>query len=86
MKKRFTDDEIKIANETDILILAQSRGYEIKKVSGKSYKIPDYGGLYIRADGMKWNWFSKGAGGGPIQFLMELEGLTWVDAVKDILG
>ena len=86
IKKRFTDNELKLANETNILILAQSRGYEIKKISNKSYKIPDYGGLCISADGMKWNWFSRGAGGGPIQFLMELEGLTWVDAVKDILG
>lgn len=86
MKKRFTDNEVKLANETNILTLAQSRGYEIKKVSGKSYKIPDYGGFHISADGMKWNWFSRAAGGGPIQFLMELEGLTWVDAVKDILG
>ena len=86
IKKRFTDNEIKLANETNILQLAQSRGYKIKKISNKSYKIPDYGGLCISADGMKWNWFSRGAGGGPIQFLMELEGLTWVDAVKDILG
>jgi len=86
LKKRFTDNEIKFANESSILALAQSRGYEIKKVSDQSYKIPDYGGLYINADGTKWNWFSRGAGGGPIQFLMELEGLAWVDAVKDILG
>jgi hypothetical protein len=86
LKKRFTDNEVKLANEINILTLAQSRGYNIKKMSGRSYKIPGYGGLFIRADGTKWNWFSRGAGGGPIQFLMELEGLTWVDAVKDILG
>jgi len=86
VKKRFTDNELKFVNGTNILTLAQSRGYEVKKISNKSYKISDYGGLCISADGMKWNWFSRGAGGGPIQFLMELEGLTWVDAVKDILG
>jgi hypothetical protein len=86
VKKRFTDNEIKLANETNIIALAQSIGYEVKKVSSKSYKIPDYGGFYISADGMKWNWFSKGIGGGAIQFLMEMEGLTWVNAVKTILG
>lgn len=83
--KRFTDDEIQIANQTNLISYAVQMGLELKKV-GNSYKVKDYGGLYIDASGLIWNWFSKDSGGGPIQFVMEMEGKTWVDAVYTLLG
>ncbi|MDA3845434.1 MAG: toprim domain-containing protein [Vallitaleaceae bacterium] len=58
----------------------------MKKISNNSYKIPGYGGLFISTDGLKWNWFSQNKGGGAIQFVMEFEGKTWVDAVNELLG
>lgn len=85
-EKRFTEEEIGQASGINIVALASSRGYDVKKVSPRSYKIPSYGGLYIRADGSKWNWFSHGKGGGAIQFLMALEEKTWVESVKELLG
>lgn len=85
-EKRFTDEQIREASSINIVALASSRGYDVKKVTPRSYKIPHYGGLYIKADGSKWNWFSHGKGGGAIQFLMELEGKTWVESVKELLG
>lgn len=85
-QKYFTDDQINKANQVNILSYAQSKGYALKKISSKSYKIPGYGGLFIESDGSKWNWFSKGIGGGAIQFVMELEGKSWAYAVKELLG
>jgi len=38
------------------------------------------------ADGFKWNWFSQNKGSGVIQFVMEMEGESWLDAVKELLG
>lgn len=61
-------------------------GYPIKQVTPRSFKISGYGGLYIHSDGNKWNWFSKNIGGGAIQFVMEMEGKTWVEAIKQLLG
>lgn len=88
MKKalRFTDEQLAKANEINIIAYAQSRGFDVKKVSNRSYKIDGYGGLYINADGKKWNCFSSVVGGGTIQFVMEIEGKTWVEAVKQLLG
>ena len=83
---RFTDEEVRRADSVDILSYASSAGYRVKKVSAKSYKIEGYGGLYIDLSGQKWNWFSQGKGGGPVQFVMEMEGKTWVEAVKQLLG
>ena len=83
--KRFTEAEINEANSINLIAYAEQIGLNLKKV-GTSYKVKDYGGLYIDATGAKWNWFSKDAGGGPIQFVMEMEGKNWVDAVYTLLG
>lgn len=86
MSKRFTDEQIYQANHVNIISYAMSRGYNVKRISPRSYKIPGYGGLYINADGEKWNCFSRGTGGGPVQFVMEMDQQSWVDAVKELIG
>ncbi|MFT9495047.1 DUF3991 and toprim domain-containing protein [Anaerosolibacter sp.] len=83
--KRFSEEEICRANQVNILAYAESIGLKLKKV-GRSYKVKNYGGLYIDADGYKWNWFSQNKGGGPIQFVMVMEGKNWVDAIYTLLG
>lgn len=84
--RRFTDEEIERANSINIINYAQSKGYPVNQISPRSYKIPGYGGLFIDDCGSRWNCFSKGTGGGTIQFVMEMEGKSWVDAVKELLG
>ena len=86
MGKRFSDEQIYQANHVNIIAYAMSRGYDVKRISPRSYKIPGYGGLYINADGEKWNCFSRGTGGGVVQFVMEMDELTWVEAIKQLLG
>ena len=83
---RFTDEQIEQANSVNIISYARDAGYPIKQVSAKAYKIEGYGGLYVHSDGHKWNWFSQGKGGGTIQFVMEMEGKTWVEAIKQLIG
>jgi len=85
-ERRFTDQQLQKANSINILDYAKSRGYPIVKVSNTAYKIQGQGGLYINADGQKWNWFSKNKGGGVVQFVMEMEKLSWVDAIKQLIG
>ncbi|MGV8147044.1 MAG: DUF3991 domain-containing protein [Alkaliphilus sp.] len=84
--RRFTNEQIAQASDINIIAYAESRDFDVKKISPRSYKIPGYGGLYINADGHKWNCFSKGTGGGAIQFVMEMEGKTWVESIKQLLG
>jgi hypothetical protein len=85
-KLRFTDEQIAIANSVNILDYAKNTGYPLKQISRSSFKVPKYGGLYINADGHKWYWFTRDKGGGAIQFVMEMEQKTWVEAVKTLLG
>lgn len=84
-KLRFTDEQIEQANNVSILDYAISRGFTPKKVGTNSYKIEGHGGLLINPQTNKWNCFSERAGGGPIQFIMFLQGKTWVESVKELL-
>lgn len=84
--RRFTDEQITQASNINIIAYAKSRGFDVKKISTRAYKISGYGGLYINADGHKWNCFSKGTGGGTIQFVMEMENKSWVESIKQLLG
>lgn len=83
---RFTDEELTQANNVNLMDYAISIGLELKKVGKDSYHIEGYGGLYINPILNKWNCFSKGEGGGPIQFVMFIENKTWVESVKQLLG
>lgn len=85
-KKRFTDDQIRQANSVNIIEYAKSRGYDIKRISARSYKISGHGGLYIDSSGLKWNCFSADTGGGTIQFVMYMENKSWVEAIKQLLN
>lgn len=82
----LSDAEVEKANRVNILQYAKTLGIEVKQVSGRAFKVPDYGGLYIDADGSKWNCFSQNVGGGPIQFAMHVQNVSWAEAVRAMLG
>lgn len=91
-RKLFTDEQIDMANNVNILEYARRADYPIEEITPKEFKIPKHGGLRIDGNGHKWNCFSaqKGGeavyGGGPIQFVMYMEKKSWVEAVKQLLG
>ncbi len=84
-KRRFTNEQIQIANSVSILEYAKQH-FDVKRVGTNSYKIEGYGGLHINSVTNKWNCFSQGKGGGPIQFIMFTENKSWVESVKQLLG
>lgn len=84
-KRRFTDEQIRHANNINILEYAKQY-FDVKKAGVNSYKIEGYGGLHINPVTNKWNCFSQGKGGGPIQFVMFMENKSWVESVKQLLG
>ncbi|MDO4541959.1 MAG: toprim domain-containing protein [Bacillota bacterium] len=85
-KRRLSEEEKERANSVNILSLAERLGYTLKK-QGRAFKIvgQGFGGLFISEDGSKWFSHSSGKGGGPIQFLMEIEGYSWRGAADFLL-
>lgn len=84
-KLKFTDKELEHANNIKLIDYARNIGLETKKVGSNSYHIKGYGGLYINPNLNVWNCFSKGEGGGPIQFVMFIRNKSWVESVKELL-
>lgn len=80
----YTQEQIMQANAVSILAYARQHGYQPKRV-GVNYKIAGYGGLYINDAKNCFHCFSSDKGGGPIQFVMFMEGLEWKGAVAKLL-
>lgn len=83
--KRFTDDEIDQASRVNLIELAASYNLNVKHYSNGTYVTEEHDSLKITPSECKWNWHSQNVGGGPIQFVMHMEGIGWVDAVKSLL-
>lgn len=84
--KKYTDEQIERANSTDIYELAKYRGYEVRDKNSRLAEIRHQSGLDI--DRMSNKWYCHGAhkGGGPIQLVMFMEDISWLEAVKGILN
>lgn len=82
----FRKEQIDEANARSIIDYAMKQGFQIRR-TGKDYKIEDIsGGLYIDIDKNCWHWWGQDKSGGPIQFVMEFENKTWLEAVKTLLN
>lgn len=81
----LTAEEKQKVASTDLLYLVMQRGYPLKEYARGYYKIPGYGGLLIKPDKNSWWWENKDIGGGPIQFLQQVENKSWQEAVQILL-
>ncbi|SFR77336.1 DUF3991 domain-containing protein [Anaeromicropila populeti] len=84
--KKYTQEQIDRADQTDLYELAKYRGYEVRDKSHKLAEIRHQGGLDINRNKNTWYCHSAQTGGGPIQLLIYMEGLSWLEAVQNILN
>jgi hypothetical protein len=87
-RRRFSDEEIRRANGVSLLDLARSYGFELDESTEerRAYHAKRSGGLFFFKDNNKFKHFSSDAKGGPIDFVMFQERITFVEAVKKLLG
>ncbi len=81
----LTDSQIARAQSVNLLEYARTSGCELHK-EGRDYRIKGFGGLQISEDGQRWKCFSQNVGGGPIQFVQFMEGVSWADAARKLLS
>lgn len=85
---RFSDEVLNQVTSINIIDWAINNGYEVSRKNSQ-FKINNFGGLLIDAEGQKWNCFSddsKEAGGGIIQFVMYMEQLEFRNAVEKLMA
>lgn len=82
---RYSEEQIQRAADTSIVEYFRSHGYDCES-KGRDVHIKGFGGLYI-TDDKKYYCFSKQSGGyGLISCLRDTFDMTFLDAVKEILG
>jgi hypothetical protein len=83
----YTNEQIERAKNVDIADFMQQRGYEIHKDSRNQVSIKNNGGLVINPNKNEWYWHSKNVGGkGVVTLLQNLEGLTFPEAMRNVIG
>ena len=80
---RYSEEQIRLADSTDLAAYLENRGYELKR-EGRQVKLAEHESLYIK--GNQWYWFSQRKGGKAISFLTEYEGMSFVEAMKILTG
>jgi hypothetical protein len=93
---RFTDEQIEQANGVNLLELACQYGYELEDTERKAFHAKHSGGLYFYKNSNTFKHFGMGgtrsqegkdvSKGGAINFIILHENMSFVDAVKRLLG
>lgn len=74
------------AEKLSIIDVARQFGDEVEKLSNHEYKVKGYGGLVINSVKNNFYWFSENKGGGVLQFLNYVHGLSHIEALNILLG
>ncbi|WP_294484689.1 DUF3991 domain-containing protein, partial [uncultured Ruminococcus sp.] len=85
----FTDEQKVMANSVDLEYFLRSRGETLEKV-GREYKLiyTDGSGRHdsITMSGSTWFDHKNQTGGGAIKFMQYFYGMSFTDAVQNLLG
>ena len=83
IKRRFTDAEMQIAEETDLPELLTHLGYQVRRI-GRYHTTAEMDSLRIK-DRRKWFRYSQNTGGDAITFLQQFCGKSFSEAVEYLL-
>ena len=83
IKRRFTDTEMQIVRETDLLELLTHLGYQVKRI-GRYHTTAEMDSLRIK-DRRTWFRYSQNTGGDAITFLQQFCGKSFPEAVEYLL-
>ena len=73
----YTKEQIDRANQTDLVSFLQAQGEQLER-AGQEYRWKRHDSLTVREN--RWYRHSQSKGGGPIDFVMEFYGKSFLDA------
>ncbi len=80
----FTNEEMSRVFDTNLIEYAKSQGFNVVKADRKSYRVKDYGGLFLFPKG--YHHFSETDSGNIVGFAKKYQGFTFIEAVEHILN
>ena len=81
--EEHTREQIQRADDTDLYVFLSGRGEQFKRC-GKEYRWLRHDSVMINKN--EWYRFSQNKGGHAIDFMKEFYGLSFAEAVKELLG
>ena len=81
--EEYTREQIQRADDTDLYVFLSGRGEQFKRC-GKEYRWLRHDSVMINKN--EWYRFSQNKGGHAIDFMKEFYGLSFAEAVKELLG
>ena len=81
--EEYTREQIQRADDTDLYVFLSGRGEKFKRC-GKEYRWLRHDSVMINKN--EWYRFSQNKGGHAIDFMKEFYGLSFAEAVKELLG
>ena len=81
--EEYTREQIQRADDTDLYVFLSGRGEQFKRC-GKEYRWLRHDSVMINKN--EWHRFSQNKGGHAIDFMKEFYGLSFAEAVKELLG
>ena len=79
----YTKEQIDRANQTDHVSFLQAQGEQLER-AGQEYRWKRHDSLTVREN--RWYRHSQSKGGGPIDFVMEFYGKSFLEAVEMLIG
>ena len=81
---RWTREQIRAARMTPLLPLLQKCGLQLRELSAGNFEAPAYPGLLVKDS--YWRWPERNLAGNAIDFFMRVLGLSFHDAMRQIIG
>lgn len=85
-KYKFTDEDIEMAKNVDIMSYLSSKGYTFKKNGTNRYLLEPHSSLAIFTSTNSWYSFKENKGGNLINFLQYYENKTFQEAMIELVG
>lgn len=82
----YTKEQIAQANSVNLIDYAAMNGYMLENSDKKSLRVKRSGGLYLFKDSNRYYHHSTEKMGGPIDFLMQFENMTFLGAVGHLIN
>lgn len=81
---RWTREQIRTARMAPLIPLLQKRGLELVELDADNFALPAYPGLLVKES--YWRWPQRNREGNAIDFFVHVLGLSFHDAMRQILG
>lgn len=83
-RNTWTKEQIRAARKTELAPLLQKRGLTLRDRGGGNMEIEQHKGLILKAS--YWRWPDRDLSGNTIDFYVKVLGMSFNDAMKEIMA